>query len=131
MSPLRASPVASQKYKPLLTAHRPQSVNPHKLNMRSLEFCTDVRIGQQWLRGAGVAKRSYPTSKGRGGGREELPQDRGQGWRLGGATPRPKSGGCMGAGGPRGATPCSRSGGVAVRRYTSSKVSSCALLKQL
>ena len=78
MSPLRASPVASRKYKPLLTAHRPQSVNPHKLNMRSLEFCTDVRIGQQWLRGAGVAKRSYPTSKGRGGGREELPHVQGK-----------------------------------------------------
>ena len=30
----------------------------------------------------------------------------------------------MGAGGPRGATPHSRSGGVAVGRYTSSKVRS-------
>ena len=37
-------------------------------------------------------------------------------------TPRPRSGGCAGAGGPRGAIPCSRSGGVAVRRYPSSKV---------
>ena len=36
------------------------------------------------------------------------------------------------AGGPRGATPCSRSGGLAVRRYSSSKVGSCgcALLEQ-
>ena len=36
-------------------------------------------------------------------------------------------------GGPRGATPCSRSGGVAMRRYPSSKVrsSGCALLEQL
>ena len=36
------------------------------------------------------------------------------------------------AGGPRGATPHSRSGGVAVRRYPSSKVrsSGCALLEQ-
>ena len=34
---------------------------------------------------------------------------------------------------PRGATPCSRSEGVAVRRYPSSKVrsSGCALLEQL
>ena len=39
----------------------------------------------------------------------------------------PRSGGCTGAGGPRGATPRSRSGGV-----TSSKVRSsyCALLEQ-
>ena len=37
-----------------------------------------------------------------------------------------------GAGGPRGATPRSRSGGAAVRRYPSSKVrsSGCALLEQ-
>ena len=38
----------------------------------------------------------------------------------------------LGAGGLRGATPCSRSGGAAVRRYPSSKVrsSGCALLEQ-
>ena len=49
-----------------------------------------------------------------------------------GATPCPRSGGCMGAGGPRGATPHSRSGGGAVRRYPSSKIrsSGCALLEQ-
>ena len=41
-----------------------------------------------------------------------------------GATPCPRSGGCMGAGGPRGATPHSRSGGGAVRRYPSSKIRS-------
>ena len=37
-----------------------------------------------------------------------------------------------GAGGPREAIPCSRSGGVAVKRYHSSKVKrrSCALLEQ-
>ena len=48
------------------------------------------------------------------------------------ATPCPRSGGCMGAGGPRGVTPCSRSGGAVVRRYPSSKVrsSSCTLLEQ-
>ena len=33
-----------------------------------------------------------------------------------------RSGSCRGAGGPRGAIPRSRSGGVAVRRYPSSKV---------
>ena len=36
---------------------------------------------------------------------------------LGGATPCAKSGGCAGAGGPRGAIPHSSSGGAAVRRY--------------
>ena len=43
-----------------------------------------------------------------------------------------QSGGWVGAGGPRGVTLCSRSGGAAVRRHPSSKVrsSSCALLEQ-
>ena len=52
----------------------------------------------------------------------------GQGQRLGGATPHPRSGGCTGAGGPRGAIPRSRSGGAAVRRYPSSKVRSIGSL---
>ena len=49
-----------------------------------------------------------------------------------GATLLPRSHGCAGVGGPRGATPCSRSGGVVVRRYPSSKVrsSGSALLEQ-
>ena len=57
---------------------------------------------------------------------------RGQGRQLRGATPRPMIGSCSGAGGSRGATPRSRSGGVAMRRYPSSKVrsSGCALLEQ-
>ena len=48
------------------------------------------------------------------------------------ATPRPRSGGCTGAGGPRGSLPHWRLGRMAVRRYTSSKVrsSGCALLEQ-
>ena len=54
--------------------------------------------------------------------REELPHVRGQEWRPRGATPCPRSGGCMGAGMPRGATPRSMSRGAAVRRYPSSKV---------
>ena len=47
-------------------------------------------------------------------------------------TPRLRSGGCAGTGGPRGATPRSRSGGAVVRRYPLSKVrsSGCALLEQ-
>ena len=57
---------------------------------------------------------------------------RGQGRQPGGATPRPRSSGCPGAGGPRGAIPCSRSGGAVVRRYPLSKVrsSGCTLLEQ-
>ena len=42
---------------------------------------------------------------------------RSQGRQLRGATPCPRSNGCTGAGGPRGATPRSRSGGVVVKRY--------------
>jgi len=34
----------------------------------------------------------------------------------------PRSSGCVGAGGPRGAIPYSKSGGAVVRRYPSSKV---------
>ena len=52
-----------------------------------------------------VAKRSYATSEVRGGGREVLPTTRGQGWQPGRATPRPRSSGCTGTGGPRGAIP--------------------------
>ena len=61
---------------------------------------------------------SYPTSEVRGGGREEVPHTRGQGWRLGRANPCPRPGAaarrtnptskepdCRGAGGPRGAIP--------------------------
>ena len=105
--------------------------------------------------GAGTAKRSYPMPRVRGGGQEELPRVPGQGWqprapgcdsagaaersypppeaRGGGREEQPtRSCGCAGAGGPRGAIPCSRSGGVAVRRYPWFKVrsSSCALLEQ-
>ena len=41
---------------------------------------------------------------------------------MGPATPRPRSRDWAGKGGPRGATPHSRSGGAAVRRYPTSKV---------
>ena len=57
--------------------------------------------------------------------------DRAEAWPRG-ATPCPRSCGRAGAGGPGGATPRSRSGGVALRRYPSFKVrsSGCALLEQ-
>ena len=105
-----------------------------------------------------ATKRRCPTSEVRGSSREcqaATVQERlrGQGRRPRGATPRPRSGeatsssrrraaagrssprsgGCTGIGGPRGAIPCWRSGKAAVRSYPSSKVrsSGCALLKQL
>ena len=49
---------------------------------------------QSWSGAA--AERSFPTSKLRGGGREELPHAPGQGQRPRGATPPPRSG-CCGA----------------------------------
>ena len=78
---------------------------------------------------AGAVERSYPPA-------------RGQGRRPGGATPGPRSGHCVGTGGPSGAIPRSRSGGgggeetpllqgkeqrqrfagAAVKRYPTSKV---------
>jgi len=57
------------------------------------------------LRSGAAAERSYPPSEARGGRREELPHARGQGQRLGGPTPRLRSGGCADTGGPRGAIP--------------------------
>ena len=59
-------------------------------------------------------------SKARGGGQEEQPHDQGA------------VASCAGAGGPRGATPHSKSEGAMVRRYPLSKVrsSGCALLDQ-
>ena len=54
------------------------------------------------------SREELPDVRGRGGGREELPHARGQGRQPGGATPPPRSGGCAGSGGPRGAIPRSR-----------------------
>ena len=77
-------------------------------------------------RSGGAAKRRYPASEVRSGGREELPhapmpearghgreelphapkpkaKGGGEGRWLGGPTPRPRSPGCEGVGGPRGA----------------------------
>ena len=90
---------------------------------------------------AGTAEKSYPTSEVRGSCREcqaataqeqprgatqpprsgvaagrSYPPAQGQGQRTGRATPPARSGGCTGAGGPRGAIPRSRSGGAVVGR---------------
>ena len=103
--------------------------------------CQAVTVQKQR---SGAAKKSHPVSKvrggpeestrirGRGGGLEEKPHARGQGRWQGGGTPCPRSRGCTGTGGPRGAIPCWKSGRVAVRRYPSSKVrnSDYALLEQ-
>ena len=76
---------------------------------------------QEWLRWASCI-RGQGWRLGGASGREELPHARGQGQWLGGATLCPRRGGCTGAGGPRGAIPRWRSGRVAVKRYSSSKV---------
>ena len=52
-----------------------------------------------------AARRSYPTPEARGYSLEDQPHARGQGRRPGGPTPRPRSSGCAGVGGPRGAIP--------------------------
>ena len=61
-----------------------------------------------------MGERRYPSLKVRGDGQELLLHVRGQGQQTGGAAPCPRSGSCMGTGGLRGATTCSRSGGAAV-----------------
>ena len=53
-------------------------------------------------RGAG---RSYSMPEARGSGQEELPYAGGQERQLGRPTPRPRSSGCVNAGGLRGAIP--------------------------
>ena len=84
------------------------------------------------LQSIGLQRVGHPTPEARGSGREEPPCARGQGWRPGGATPRPRSSGCAGAGGPRGAILRCRSRRAVVRRYPSPKVrsSSCTFLEQ-
>ena len=66
--------------------------------------------------------------RGRRNGREDPPCAQGQGRQLGGAIPCPRSSGYAGTGGPRGAIPRWRSGGVVVRRYLSSKEGAAAVL---
>ena len=116
----------------------PRGTTPTSEVRGSGRECQAANVEEQ-LKGAtpnsksGVAAgRSYLPPETRSGGREELTHAQGQEWWPGGATPCPRSGGCVGTGGPRGATPCSRLGGAAVRRYSSSKVRSngCALLEQ-
>ena len=60
--------------------------------------------------GAAASPEEYDRSEtcvvlSKGSGGEEQPHDRGQRWWPGGPTPRPRSCGCAGAGGPRGAIP--------------------------
>ena len=95
-------------------------------------------MAQEQLRGAtprprsgAAAGRNYPTPPsprpGAAAGRNN-PTTQGQGQRPRGPAPCPRSHGCEGAGGPRGAIPRWRSGRAAVRRYPSSKVRSSTAL---
>ena len=136
---------------PMPEGRRPRGVTPHptsgaaaksaRLRRRrnDREELPHVRGQGQRPRGAtqcprlgAVAGRTYPTSEASGGSWEDLPhaEARGRGQEeqshLQGVVA------AQGAGGPRGASPCSRSEGAVVRRYPSSKVrsSGCTLLEQ-
>ena len=79
----------------------------------------DCREELPCVRGQGWWREVLPRVRGQEqqpGGTTPCPQARGQGRRQGGPTPSPRSCGCAGAGGPRGAVPCWRSKGAAVRR---------------
>ena len=89
---------------------RPRGVTPRPMSGAVAE---SARLQRRWN-----GQEELPKSEVRGGGweelpktdasgscQEELPHVRGQGWRPGGPTPRPTSGGCVGAEGPRGAIP--------------------------
>ena len=105
---------------------RPRGVTPRPRSGAAAESARLRRCrngGEDYSRprSGAAAERSYPASEVRGGGREELPHarmpeargsgreeqphTRGQGRRRGGPTPPPRSGGCAGSGGPRGAVP--------------------------
>jgi len=130
-----------------LTSHSRLSVSrwviiPSWLSLSCRSFLYSSIVGscdgaEAQLRGATPHLRSGAAAKSarlqqRRNGQDELPRIQVQGWWSRGATPHPRSCGCGGAGGPKAATPRSRSGGALVRRYLSSKVrrSSCALLEQ-
>ena len=58
------------------------------------------------VRDSGPEELPYaPKPEAKGGSKEEQLHDQGQGRWPGGPTPHPRSRGCAGAGGPRGATP--------------------------
>ena len=111
-----------------------KNANTFYLVGRSTLAATDR--AEAWPRGAtphptsGVATESARLRWHRSG-LEELPHAQGQGWRPRGGAPHPRSSGCAGAGGTSGASPCSRSGGVATRKCPLSTVrsSGCALLE--
>ena len=107
---------------------RPRVPDCHGAGMAKRSYpVSEVRRGSQRRYPAsevrGGDKRSYPASEVRGHGREEIPHSpsprpgaagrrsyltpppQGQGRRLGGPTPRPRSPGCRGVGGPRQPTP--------------------------
>ena len=106
---------SSREYQTVTAQERPRGATPGPRSGGAAERrypASEVRGGD---------KRSYPASEVRGssreelphapkpeaksGGREEQPHDQGQGQWPGGPTPGPRSRGCAGAGGPRGAIP--------------------------
>ena len=124
---------------PMPEGRQPRGVTQHPRSVAESARLPRCRNGREELHKAevrGGSREELPdasTPEARGGGWEELPYAGGQGWRLGGPTPRPRSSGCAGVGGPRGAIPCSRSGRVAEKRYPflpKVRSSGCALLEQ-
>ena len=97
---------------PLLTAQQMRA--PLDILVEKLPFLIVNCQAYILLRNVEACQLRWTTQK---HSEEELPHVRGQGQQPRGATTCPRSSGCAGTGGPRGATPHSRSGGVAVRRY--------------
>ena len=88
----------------------PRGVTPRQWSGQLLRVpgCNGAGIAEKsypTTRSGAAAERSYPVSRVRGGGWEELPQARGERRRPGGPTPCPRGRGCAGAGGPTGAIP--------------------------
>ena len=80
------------------------------LKIQKEDFFGVLRRELEWRESRSRVRKSsffdiYPTPEARGGSRKEQPHARGQGQWPGGPTPRPRSSGCVGAEGPRGAIP--------------------------
>ena len=76
---------------------QPRGVTPRS---RSVAVAESARL-QRRRKG----REELPKSEVRGSGREEPPHTQGQGQRLGGPAPLPRSCGCTSVGGPREAIP--------------------------
>ena len=98
---------------PMPEERRPRGVTPLPRSGAAAESARLQRsrnsreeLPKSEVRGGGQEELPHAlTPKARGGGQEDQTHARGQGRRPGGPTPRQRSGGCPGTGGPRGAIP--------------------------